>query len=74
MRVCVCACVLKTQWLRIPQEFLVLSEMLLSCMPCIHNQLWLLLSLLTFLTLSLQSQQDKFWLFRIISLKCYSQE
>lgn len=72
-----CCCfslVLKTQWLLIPQECLVLSEMLLSCMPCIHNQLWLCLLLLTFLALSLQSQQDKFWLFRTVSLKCYSKE
>lgn len=44
--------VFKTQWLWIPQEFLVLSERLLSCMPCIHYQLWLLLSVLTFLAQS----------------------
>jgi len=31
--------VFKTQWLCIPQEFLVLSEWLLSSMPCVHNQL-----------------------------------
>lgn len=43
--------VFKTQWLWIPQEFLVLSERLLSCVPCIHKQLWLL-SVLTFLAQS----------------------
>jgi len=71
---CFFSSVLKAQWLLIPQECLVLSEMLLSCMPCIHNQLWLHLLLLTFLALSLQSQQDKFWLFRAVSLKCYSKK
>lgn len=48
--------VFKTQWLWIPQEFLVLSERLLSCMPCIHYQLWLLLSFYSDLPCSVSSR------------------
>lgn len=53
------------------RSFLCSLKMLLSCMPCVHNQLWFLLSVLTFLAQSLESQQDKFWVLRIVFLMLY---
>lgn len=53
------------------RSFVCFLQMLLSRMPRIHNQLWLLLSVLTFLAQSLESQQDKFWLLKIIFLMLY---